>query len=90
MFKNIFDIRFSNYDGKPAKSSFNLVLNEISAEPYEVLFVDDLKNYLLPFKQIGGNILQVNINKNKGSDRSVPSIKSIMELPRYLKKLEKC
>jgi putative hydrolase of the HAD superfamily len=89
LFENIFDIRFSNYDGKPAESSFNLVLNKISEKPHDVLLVDDLKNYLVPFKKIGGNILQVNLNKNKGSDRSVPSIRSIKELPGYLKRLEK-
>jgi putative hydrolase of the HAD superfamily len=89
LFENIFDIRFSNYDGKPAESSFRMVLDKIAEEPGEVLLVDDLKNYLLPFKKIGGNILQVNMNKNRGSDRSLPSIRSIKELPKYLKRLEK-
>jgi len=89
LFKNIFDIRFSGFDGKPSESSFKLVLNKISAEPDEVLFIDDLTNYLIPFKKMGGHILHVNINKNKGSKRTIPSIRSIKELPGYVKKLEK-
>lgn len=89
LFENIYDIRFSNYDGKPAESSFRLVLSEISANPEEVLFIDDLKHYLLPFKEMGGHILQVRDGKNGDMDDSVPGIKNIKELPGYLKILEK-
>ncbi len=89
MFKNVFDIRFTNFDGKPAESSFKLVLKEISEKPEEVLFIDDLTSYLMPFKKMGGNILHINLNKNKGSDKSIPSIKSIKELPKYLEKLKR-
>ncbi len=89
LFLNIFDIRFNNFDGKPAKSIFKLVLKEISAKPEEVLFIDDLTNYLAPFKKMGGHILHVNLNNNNGLDKTFPSIKSIKELPEYLKRLEK-
>jgi putative hydrolase of the HAD superfamily len=89
-FEHIFDIRFNNYRGKPAPSVYTRVLEVIGMEAGEVLLVDDRLDYLLPFRDMGGQVL---LCAENGGNRSaalsletenIASVASLTELPALL------
>ncbi|MBN1522876.1 MAG: pyrimidine 5'-nucleotidase [Spirochaetales bacterium] len=83
-FENIFDIRFSQFLGKPVPSSFDRVLDEIGKQSEEVLLIDDMASYLAAFKEMGGEVLLVSTN-GTAKKYHLPCIPTIMELPEYFK-----
>jgi putative hydrolase of the HAD superfamily len=85
-FCNLFDIRYANFEGKPHKHFFRKILKVISLRPEEVLLIDDHKQYLIPFKEMGGKVLLVKENSQKEKDSDMPVIGYLKELPEYLKR----
>ncbi len=51
-FKNIFDLKFNNFKGKPNISAYQNVLDAIGKKAEEVLFIDDVPSYLEVFKTL--------------------------------------
>ena len=56
-FERIFDLRSNGYVGKPAQSAYLRVLDELRLDAGTTLFVDDVVQYLLPFRDLGGQIV---------------------------------
>ncbi len=84
-FERIFDIRYNKFMGKPADALYRKVLTAIDRRAQEVLFVDDMPAYLEGFKRIGGRILLVQENVQRGpTPKSMASIANIKELAGYL------
>ena len=84
-FENIFDLKFNNFKGKPNKSAYINVLDALGKKAKEVLFIDDVPSYLQVFKDMGGNVLLVDEDKNyEGS--LFPSISKITDLLNYLQR----
>jgi putative hydrolase of the HAD superfamily len=52
-FCELFDISFTNYIPKPESTAYRLVMQAISMEPQDVVFVDDLHLNLIPAKRMG-------------------------------------
>jgi len=84
-FEHIFDIRFSGFMGKPVTDCYTRVCAKIKREPREVLFLDDLPQYLEAFRLMGGNVLLVGEHGN-WADSAFPRIREISELAEYLEK----
>jgi putative hydrolase of the HAD superfamily len=83
LFRQVFDIRFNGFEGKPAKSVFQRVLNALSAAPAETLFVDDMPRHLSSFRGMGGKVLLVDEGGSQEHD-GIPTIRKLMDLPAYL------
>lgn len=82
LFNHIFDIRLNNLEGKPAESAYNRALGEIGKTPSQVLFIDDLLRYLIPFRDMGGNTLLVDENgRFDNENHGIRTIRHISELP---------
>jgi putative hydrolase of the HAD superfamily len=89
LFEKIFDIRFSEFRGKPDKAVYRKVLDELGRSPHEVLFVDNRLDYLLSFQELGGRVLLVSEDSSRsGAAAEVPRIGRIQELPAFLKTLK--
>jgi len=84
-FEHVFDIRFSGFMGKPVTDCYTRVCATINREPREVLFLDDLPQYLEAFRLLGGNVLLVGSGGN-GAVPVFPGIREISELAAYRKK----
>ena len=85
LFERIFDIRTNAFRGKPEKELYLRVLAVLDRKAPEVLFIDDRIDYLLAFREIGGNILwMANGKAETGSTDGVPRIARIKELPEFL------
>jgi putative hydrolase of the HAD superfamily len=77
-FEYIFDVRATNYTGKPAESAYLYALNHIGAAPRETLLVDDVLQYLVPFRHLGGHV--VHLSATGPNDPDMPTIRSLREL----------
>jgi putative hydrolase of the HAD superfamily len=77
-FEHIFDIRFHNFTGKPAPSVYTRALEVTGAEPDATLFADDVLQYLLPFRDLGG--IAVHIADESAQEPGISTIRSIAEL----------
>jgi putative hydrolase of the HAD superfamily len=87
-FERIFDIRMSNFRGKPEREVYLKVLAELKREAGEVLFIDNRLDYLLSFRDIGGRILLVADTPADGeTGRRIPRIAHVRELPALLERL---
>jgi len=87
-FERIFDIRMSNFRGKPDRQVYLKVLAELKREAEEVLFIDNRLDYLLAFRDIGGKVLWVADAPTEGeADQGIPRIAHVKELPALLKRL---
>ena len=87
-FERIFDIRMSNFRGKPYREVYLRVLAELKREAGEVLFIDNRLDYLLAFRDIGGKILLVaDAPGENEADQGVSRIAHIKELPQFLSSL---
>lgn len=84
LFNPIIDIKDNNLKGKPEISSYEKILQKINHSIGEILFVDDVEDYLIPFHDMGGNVLLVNEDK-KPTKMKFDEITNILELPAYLK-----
>ena len=83
-FEHIFDLRFNGYEGKPVRSAYARALEKIGRRPEEVLFADDLLEYLLPFREMGGHVVLVGERtgvEDEAGRLGVPRLRSLYELP---------
>lgn len=85
LFSPIIDIKMNRLTGKPNKSAYETILNKIDVDIEEILFIDDVEDYLIPFHEMGGNVLLIN-EQNKNTNMGFDQIKSILYLPDYLKR----
>ncbi len=83
LFDPVFDLRYNGFEGKPSKQAYLRVLGELGLEASRVLFVDDHLSNLIPFRDLGGQVLLVDENGNHRSD--VPVIRYLKNLPSFLK-----
>lgn len=84
LFNPIIDIKMNNMVGKPNISAYKMILDKIDCPIGEILFIDDVEDYLIPFHEMGGNVLLIN-EKNKPTKMGFSQIKTILSLPDYLK-----
>jgi putative hydrolase of the HAD superfamily len=77
-FEHIFDIRFYNFTGKPAPSVYTKALEIAGVEPGATLFADDVLQYLLPFRDLGG--MAVHVAEESAQEPGISTIRSIAEL----------
>ena len=85
LFNPIIDIKMNNLVGKPDIGVYEKILKAINLPIHEVLFVDDSEDYLVPFHDMGGNVLLVN-EHNKPTKYNFNQIKNILEIKEYLEK----
>jgi putative hydrolase of the HAD superfamily len=81
----IFDLRYNGFQGKPACGTYTKLIRETGADIREVLFIDDMPRYLLPFRDLGGQVLLVD-EEGRHRDVGLPSIREITELGGYMEK----
>lgn len=77
-FDALFDLRSNDFVGKPARRVYTRALETLSIRPDTTLFVDDMLQYLLPFRDLGGNV--VHLAMETSSEAAVPTITSLREL----------
>jgi len=53
-------------------------LDELEIRANTTLFVDDMVEYLLPFRDLGGNV--VHVTASGASDAEIPSIEALRDL----------
>jgi putative hydrolase of the HAD superfamily len=83
LFDSVFDLRYNGFEGKPSKRAYLRVLDELDLEACRVLFVDDHLSNLMPFRELGGQVLLVDEDGNHSPD--VPVIRYLKDLPSFLK-----
>ena len=83
LFKPIIDIKMNNLVGKPNAEVYEKILKEINLPIHEVLFVDDVEDYLIPFHDMGGKVLLVN-EKNIPTKMNFDQINNILEIKEYI------
>jgi putative hydrolase of the HAD superfamily len=77
-FENVFDIRQNNFVGKPARPAYEAALGTIGVTPGQTLFVDDVLQYLLPFRDMGGHV--VHVSNEPSQEPGIATISGIGEL----------
>ena len=77
-FEHIFDIRSNGLAGKPAPYVYRRALEVVGVEPETTLFADDVLQYLLPFRDLGGHA--VHVATESAQEPGVSTISSIAEL----------
>ncbi len=82
-FHTIMDLSFSDGKGKPHRETFSKALENCGSTAKNTLFIDDVPGYLIPFSDMGGQILLVD-EDNCHSEKGIPSVRSILELSEYL------
>ncbi|HAK45848.1 MAG TPA: hypothetical protein DCO79_08020, partial [Spirochaeta sp.] len=58
-FDNVLDLGFCGTIGKPHRATYEKALEVCGYEIEQTLFVDDIPEYLVPFKDMGGEVLLV-------------------------------
>ncbi len=88
-FQHIFDIRFNRLVGKPNISAYRRVLEYLGIKPEETVFIDDLKIYLEPFKEMGGKaiLIEHGSRKEEKSNNGIIRVQSLQELPAIIENL---
>lgn len=81
LFDPIVDIKMNNLKGKPYIEVYEKILKEINLPIEEVLLVDDVEDYLIPFHDMGGKVLLIN-EYEKPTKMGFNEIKNILELPK--------
>ena len=71
-------LRGNGFVGKPAPSVYQRALDELEIRANTTLFVDDMVEYLLPFRDLGGNVVYV--TASGASDAEIPSIEALRDL----------
>ena len=84
-FEHVFDIRFNRLAGKPEPSAYNRALENARAEPNTTLFADDVLQYLLPFRDLGGHA--VHVATESAQEPGISTIGSIAELANIIQHL---
>ena len=83
LFIDIFDVRKTNFKGKPQKEVFDNALNSLGVCAADVLFIDDNPHNVEVFISFGGNGLLLDENDVHG-DCSLPRIRELGEIKHYL------
>ena len=77
-FDRLFDLRGNNFEGKPARSAYVRALDALSITAESTLFVDDVVQYLLPFRDLGGMI--VHMRSPESATPEIPGITTLRDL----------
>lgn len=77
-FEHIFDLRFNGFAGKPDKAVYRRALDTVGHAAERTLFADDVLQYLLPFRDLGG--YAVHIAAESAGEPGIITIGSIAEL----------
>lgn len=77
-FEHIVDIRANGWVGKPARSAYESALARTGARPEATLFADDVLQYVLPFRDMGGRA--VHVADEPAGEPGVTTIGGIAEL----------
>jgi putative hydrolase of the HAD superfamily len=77
-FDRLFDLRENNFEGKPAISAYRRVIDELAITPGSTLFVDDMVQYLLPFRDLGGMV--VHMGAPGSAAHQIPAISTLRDL----------
>jgi len=77
-FERLFDLRSNGLEGKPAPAAYLRALGALSIRPESTLFVDDMLQYLLPFRDLGGMV--VHMSAPGPAAPEIPVIGSLREL----------
>jgi putative hydrolase of the HAD superfamily len=85
-FSEIFDITFTGYSPKPEARAYRCVLEAISRDPEEVVFVDDLQHNLVAAGRIGMTTVLVHeeASRMEGIDYAVSDLAGLAELFRSI------
>jgi putative hydrolase of the HAD superfamily len=83
LFTHIFDIRQTNFRGKPRREVFTRALGIMGVRAEEVLFIDDNPSYVRGFTGLGGRGLLLD-ETNARKNYSGPKIRELNELLKYL------
>ena len=83
LFIDIFDVRKTNFKGKPQKEVFDNALNKLGVKASEVLFIDDNPHNVEVFISFGGNGLVFDENDVHGGS-SLPRIRELGEIAKYI------
>lgn len=83
LFTHIFDIRQTGFKGKPSPEVFYFALNTLGLQPADVLFIDDVPQYVSGFLVLGGKGLLLDEN-NTHIHYPNPKIQNLKELTEYL------
>jgi len=81
-FEHLFDLRWSGFTGKPARIVYERALESTGMSADETLLVDDVLQYLLPFRRLGGHVVQICAGGRGGA--AVPCIETLHELVPFL------
>lgn len=81
LFNPIIDIKMNNLKGKPYVEVYEKILKEINLPVHEVLLVDDVEAYLIPFHDMGGQVLLVN-ELDRPTNMGFKQVRNILELPK--------
>ena len=84
-FDHVFDIRFNRLTGKPAPEVYGRALEIAGAAPGRTLFADDVLQYLLPFRDLGGHA--VHIAAESAGEPGISTIGSISGLASIIEHL---
>ncbi len=82
-FRRIFDVRFTQLQGKPARSAVEKVLAASGYQAAETLFVDDVPRYVRGFTDCGGKGVLID-HHDRYPQESLPRIRTIYELKNHL------
>ena len=82
--EHIFDIRSNGFVGKPAPTAYESALQAVGAQPHSTLFVDDVLQYVLPFRDMGGYAVHVT-----DEPKHEPGVETIGSLPELVPLLER-
>lgn len=77
-FEALIDLRENEFVGKPARTAYERAIARLGITPARTLFVDDVVQYLLPFRDLGGRI--VHLAEHRAMDAEVPTIASLWDL----------
>ncbi len=77
-FERVFDLRSNDYVGKPDREVYLRAARELELRFESTLFVDDVVQYLLPFRDLGGLI--VHMSDQDSEAPSIPRISDLREL----------
>jgi len=82
-FARVFDVRFNQLHGKPARSACERVIHAAGVEPHESLFADDVPRYVQGFIDAGGAGVLVD-HDGRHANTGMASVSSIYELKPFL------
>jgi putative hydrolase of the HAD superfamily len=81
--EHIFDLRLNNLLGKPDPGAYHRALDTIGCKPEEVLFADDMPDYLYAFREMGGHVVLVD-EKERFTHTDLPRITTVHQIEQFL------